>query len=342
MFFLSQFSPAAWKPSPVSLPLPILISHSMSTPVSSAMMTWDDGTLKKAVLARGQLPPSCGPPRQGGVWEVQARTSPPSSAAPSSLLSAGTSTLPSAALTSPPSTGTSTPPSAALPSPPSAGKLTPPSVANASPPAVHMGSLPVAAPSRPVPTPRKHYAVPAPPEHPPVPAPRQRPPGPVPPVPAFLGPVPPVPASPGPVPRPQVSTPPERPQKPAPPERPQEPASFKCQTETTSNFQQGNLGGGGSMAPALEAGGWGRGLGGGPALASWIPWSAMASQAPRSTVGPGTGAALEAFRPRTLPLEASSAPTPHNVRPVFPMSCVSLPLVPLFGLPVPVLVLCYH
>ncbi len=32
---------------------------------------------------------------------------------------------------------------------------------------------------------------------------------------------------------------------------------------------------------------------------------AMAPQAPRSTVGPGTGTALEAFCPRTLPLEAS-------------------------------------
>ncbi len=58
----------------------------------------------------------------------------------------------------------------------------------------------------------------------------------------------------------------------------------------------------GSMAPAVEpCYPWGHGLGGSPT---------MASQAPCSTVSPGTGAALEAICHVSLSLVASMAPTP--------------------------------
>ncbi len=63
-------------------------------------------------------------------------------------------------------------------------------------------------------------------------------------------------------------------------------------------FPQGKIFGG-RRALAVEGGG--RSLGGGSAMAARAPWSA---------VGPRTGAALEAFCPRTLPLEASRATTP--------------------------------
>ncbi len=72
---------------------------------------------------------------------------------------------------------------------------------------------------------------------------------------------------------PQVSALPECPPEPAPwqrpPERPKVPASPERQTETASNFPKEIVfflgGGGGGM------GGWGRDLGGGPAVASLIP-----------------------------------------------------------------------
>ncbi len=160
-----------------------------------------------------------------------------------------------------------------------------------------------------------------------------------------------------------------------------------------------------------RGGGWGRGLGGGPAMASRVPgsaiaaraprsamaarapcsamasrvpgsamaaWapgsamadrapcSAMATRAPRSAMDSGTGAALDAScpvlspcplrppeRPPHLPFDVVRCGTHRsgggsNVRPVFPMSCVSL-LKPCVSLPLcPVLssfvnvILCLH
>ncbi len=46
------------------------------------------------------------------------------------------------------------------------------------------------------------------------------------------------------------------------------------------------------------------------AMAPWIPGSALDAHAPRSNVGPGTGAALEATFPVSISLEASRAATP--------------------------------
>ncbi len=87
----------------------------------------------------------------------------------------------------------------------------------------------------------------------------------------------------------------------------------------------------------------------GSAMATWAPRSAMAARAPRSAMAPGTGAALEASCPvlSPCPLRPPERPPPPlfdvirrgtrllegggNVRLSLSVSCVSPPLVPIFG-----------
>ncbi len=109
----------------------------------AAATAWDDVTLNHLFWPFSIIPWTH---HLGSVW-ARARTSPPLFAAPSSLPFAGKLTPPFAAPASPP-------PSAALPhTQPFAAKVGPPAVSMASPPAVPVASLPVAAPSRPVPAP---------------------------------------------------------------------------------------------------------------------------------------------------------------------------------------------
>ncbi len=132
--------------------------------------------------------------------------------------------------------------------------------------------------------------------------------------------------------RPQVPAPPESPQVPMSPEHPQVPAPPERQTKSASTSPKDFFLGGGlnGCSRRGRGRGWGRGLRGGPAMVSGIPGSSMATQA----VGPGTGATLEAFRPRSLPPERPPLLTSgggSKCQSCVPMSCVSLPLVSICG-----------
>ncbi len=122
----------------------------------------------------------------------------------------------------------------------------PPAVSMASPLAVRMASLPVAAHPSPVPAPR---------QRPPVPNPRKRPP---------------VPALESAMLCPRLQSSPKRSAPPI--------------ARSSPYFPQGNLGGVVGLQP--ERRGLGpRPRGRSPAMAYWIPWSAMDARAPRSAVG---------------------------------------------------------